>query len=78
MPGPKGQRIRHPVPEPPRAARRHCWVTASPDSPGPHAGLVVWEKRDERWFAQVVYVIEDDDALILQWLPGDLPVPLAG
>lgn len=43
---------------------------------GPHAGLVIgWERRGERWFAQVAYVIEGDEALIVQWLPDDLLRP---
>jgi hypothetical protein len=76
--GPKGQRVEHPVPAPPRAARRHCWVTGSDDAPGPHAGIVLgWERRGERWYAQVAYVIEDDDALVVQWLCGDLLRPAA-
>jgi hypothetical protein len=55
----KGQRVEHRVPDPPRVARRHCWVTGSDDAPGPHAGIVLgWERRGERWFAQVAYVIE--------------------
>ena len=76
MRGPKGQRVEHRLPEPPRAPRRHCWVTGSADSPGPHAGLVIgWERRGERWFAQVAYVLEDDGAVVVQWLPGDLLTP---
>lgn len=74
--GPKGQRVRHPVPSPPPAARRHCWVTGPSYSPGPHAGLVIgWERREDGWYAQVAYVIEDDAAVVLQWLPGDLLRP---
>ena len=54
-------------------ARRHRWVTGPDDAPGPHGGIVLgWERRGERWFAQVAYVIEGDEALIVQWLPGDL------
>ena len=33
MVGPKGQLVEHRVPDPPPAARRHCWVTGSKDSP---------------------------------------------
>jgi hypothetical protein len=36
-----------------------------------------WERRGQRWFAQVAYVIEGDDALVLQWLPGELLTPVA-
>lgn len=76
MAGPKGQRVKHPVPAPRHSARRHCWVTGTPDSPGPHAGLILeWSKRGERWFAQVAYVIEGDGALVQQWLAADLLTP---
>jgi hypothetical protein len=65
------------VPDPPHAALRHCWVTGFDDSPGPHAGLVIgWERRGERWFAQVAYFIEEDDAAVVQWLPADLLKPV--
>jgi hypothetical protein len=31
----------------PPAPRRHCWVSGSVDSPGPHVGLVLgWERRE--------------------------------
>lgn len=64
------------MPDPPRAARRHCWVTGSDEAPGPHTGIVVgWERRGERWYAQAAYVIEGDAALIVQWLPADLLTP---
>jgi hypothetical protein len=73
--GPKGQRVQHPVPAPP-PARRHCWVKGSDDSPGPHAGLVIgWERRGQSWYAQVAYVIEEDSALVVQWLPEELLRP---
>jgi hypothetical protein len=74
--GPKGQRVQHPVPAPPPAARRHCWVAGSDDAPGPHAGLVIgWERRETGWFAQVAYFIEGDAAMAVQWLPTDLVSP---
>ena len=76
MVGPKGKRIQHRVPDPPPAARRHCWVTGSADSPGPHPGLVLgWERRGECWFAQVAYLLEDEGAFVVHWLPADLLTP---
>jgi hypothetical protein len=51
-------------------------VTVSQSGPGPHAGVIIgWERRGERWYAQVAYVIEGDEALIVQWLPDDLLRP---
>ena len=77
MAGPKRQRVEHPVPAPPPAARRHCWVTGLEDSLGPHAGPVVgWERRGDEWFSQVAYVIDEDSAaLVLQWLQSELVRP---
>jgi hypothetical protein len=76
MAGPKGQRVEHRVPDPPPAARRHCWVNGSDDAPGPHAGLVIgWQRTERGWMAQVAYVIEDDAAMVVQWLPADLLTP---
>lgn len=70
---PKGRDVHHPVPHPPPAARRHCWVAGSDDAPGPHARLVIgWERREDGWYAQVAYVIEDEAAVVVHWLPQKL------
>ena len=72
-----GRAIQHPVPSPPPAARRHCWVMGSADAPGPHAGLVIgWQRREDGWYAQVAYMIEDDAAMVMQWLPRDVLTPV--
>lgn len=52
-------------------------MTGPADSPGPHPGLVLaWEKRDDVWWAQVVYLIESDGVLVQQWLRGELLTPV--
>jgi hypothetical protein len=53
-------------------------VTGSADFPGPHAGLVIgWQRREDGWYAQVAYVIEDDAAMVVQWLPRNFVQPAA-
>ena len=72
MAGGSGRGHEHLVPVPP-PSRRHCWVTGTRDSPGPHSSLVLaWDKRDGRRFAQVIYYVEADGVVVQQWLPADL------
>lgn len=72
MAGGSGRGHNHPIPLPP-PARRHCWVQGPGASPGPHPGLIVqWMRRDDGWWALVAYVIEDDGALVQQWLSARL------
>lgn len=76
MAGGSDRRTDHPIPPVP-ASRRHCWVTGSPDAPGPHPGLVLaWQQRPTGWHALVTYMIEADDALVQQWLSADLLTPI--
>jgi hypothetical protein len=35
-----------------------------------------WERRGDEWFAQVAYVLEDDGAMVVQWLAADLLAPV--
>ena len=56
--------------------QRHCWVQASPENPGPHAGLIqAWRHGPEGWSALVVYVVADDasdDVTTVQtWMPAN-------
>lgn len=72
MAGGSGRGHEHPIPPVP-AARQHCWVRGGDGAPGPHPGLVIsWEQRDGHWFAQVVYLIREDGALVQQWLAAEL------
>lgn len=52
---------------------RHVWITG-PDGTGPHPGLVLqWERRGsgaDSWWALCVWVVVDDGATVLQWLPA--------
>jgi hypothetical protein len=76
MAGGSGRGHAHPIPATP-AARRHCWVQGPAAAPGPHPGLIVeWAKRDDGWWAMVSYVIEDDGALVQQWLRSELLRPV--
>lgn len=73
MAGGSGRGHQHPIPLPP-PARAHCWVQGADG--GIHPGLVIaWEKRDNGWWAQVVYLVQDDAALVQQWLPAELLTP---
>jgi len=72
--GGSGRGHDHPIPPVP-AARRHCWVRG-PEG-GLHPGLVVaWEQREAGWFAQVVYLVEDDGVLVQQWLAAEMLTPV--
>jgi len=78
MAGGSGRGHSHPIPPAPAPARprRHCWVTGTVDAPGAHAGIVIsWEKREDVWFALVVYFLEADRVLVQQWLPADVVTP---
>src|SRR5262245_61797017 len=70
MAGGSGKGHEHPIPATP-PARQHCWVDG-PDR-RPHPGLVIaWEKRARAWFAQVIYLVEDEGVLVQQWLSAEL------
>jgi hypothetical protein len=72
MAGGMGRGNQHPIPVPP-PARRHCWVSGPASAPGPHPGLIIeWARRDDGWWGLVTYVIEEDGALVQQWLPARL------
>ena len=72
MAGGMGRGKQHPIPLP-TPARRHCWVDGPASAPGPHPGLILdWTRRDDGWWGFVAYVIEDDEALVQQWLPARL------
>jgi hypothetical protein len=62
-----------PVDRPPR---RHCWVTGPAEAPGPHPGLVItWERRDDDWWAYVIWTVVTDRTVVQQWLPAELIRP---
>jgi hypothetical protein len=37
--------------------------------------VIGWQRTERGWMAQVAYVIEDDAAMVVQWLPADLLTP---
>jgi hypothetical protein len=53
----------------------HCWVTAAPEHPGRHAGLLLeWRREGTGWLGLVTYVVPEERhervRLIQQWLPA--------
>ncbi len=79
MAGGAGRGVEHHVPLPP-PGRAHVWVTGPPQARGPHPGLLYrWESRPGLgWFALVVYLVQEDDALVQQWVPASRLSPVAG
>ncbi|WP_404387060.1 hypothetical protein [Humibacillus xanthopallidus] len=76
MAGGSGRGIEHPIPPTP-ASRRHCWVEGLTGARGPHPGVVIaWQLRDDGWWALVSYLVEADEALVQQWLRGELLRPV--